>query len=290
MEMNKPRIGPANRETARSASAEPLRILRRGRGGQVLRRRRLRNGLLLAIPLCALAVLAGAAWGARRYVRHSPRFLLRRIEFSQTRYAPAGELRRVLQRHLGRNIFRLDPARLGGELEARRWVKRAVVKRVLPDGLFCAIEERVPRGLAALRDRIWLVDGDGVPIDPYGGQTQDYSLPIFTGVDERNPGRMRRQVARGVALVDYLQEEYPALAKEISEVDLTRDDRLDLRMNKGGTAVRLDPDNFGENLDRYLTLRDYLATDFGDGAYVDLRFKDRIAFRPLVASNGNRGD
>ena len=290
MELKPRRLATGSREAARSASAEPLRILRRGRGGQVLRRRRLRSGLLLAVPLCALVVLGGAAWGARQYVRHSPRFLLRRIEFSETRYAPSADLRKVLQRHLGRNIFRLDPARLGRDLEERRWVKRAVVKRLLPDGLFCAIEERVPRGLAALRDRVWLVDADGVPIDPYGGQTQDYSLPIFTGVDERNPGRMRTQIARGVALVEYLQDSYPALAKEVSEVDLARDDRLDLHMNKGGAAVRLDPVDFGENLDRYLTLRDYLATDFGDGAYVDLRFKDRIAFRPLVASNGNKGD
>lgn len=290
MDLRRARPSAGSRDASRSAGAEPLRILRRGRGGQVVRRRRFRGGLLLCLSLGALAVLGGAFYGARRYVRHSPRFLLRRIEFSQTRYAPAADLRRTLQRHLGRNLFRLDPARLGRDLETRRWVRRAVVKRVLPDGLFCAIEERVPRGLAFLRDRVWLVDGEGVPIDPYGGQARDYSVPIFVGVDQRNPARMRAQIRRGVALVEYLQGTYPALAKEISEVDLARDDRLDLHMNKGGAAVRLDPEDFGENLDRYLTLRDYLATDFGDGAYVDLRFKDRIAFRPLVASNENRGD
>ena len=58
-------------------------------------------------------------------------------------------------------------------------------------------------------------------------------------------------------------------------------------MNQRGPAVRLSPRDFGTNLDRYLTLRDYLATDFGDGAYVDLRFRDRIAFRPLVGAKGD---
>lgn len=288
--MKRTRASGGSLDAARTAHAEPLRILRRDRSGQVRRRRRYRGGLLLGASLAALALLGGAAYGARRYLTHSPRFLLRRIELSETRYAPASNLKAALQPHLGRNLFRLDPARLGRDLEARRWVKRAVVKRVLPDGLFCAIEERVPRGLALLRDRVWLVDGEGVPIDPYGGQAQDYSLPIFVGIDERHPARMRAQVRRGVALVEYLQGTYPALTKEISEVDLAREDRLDLHLNKGGAVVRLDPADFGENLDRYLTLRDYLATDFGDGAYVDLRFKDRIAFRPLVAANGNRGD
>lgn len=288
--MKRARASGRSQDAARAANAEPLRILRRDRSGQVRRRRRYRGALLLGASLGALALLSGASYGARRYLTHSPRFLLRRIELSETRYAPASNLMAALQPHLGRNLFRLDPARLGRDLEARRWVKRAVVKRVLPDGLFCAIEERVPRGLALLRDRVWLVDGEGVPIDPYGGQAQDYSLPIFVGIDERNPARTRAQVRRGVDLVAYLQGTYPALAKEISEVDLARDDRLDLHLNKGGAVVRLDPADFGENLDRYLTLRDYLATDFGDGAYVDLRFKDRIAFRPLVAANGNRGD
>ncbi len=288
--MKRARASGGSQDAARAANAEPPRILRRDRSGQVRRRRRYRGGLLLGAALGALALLGGAAYGARRYLTHSPRFVLRRIEISETRYAPASNLKAALQPHLGRNLFRLDPARLGRDLEARRWVKRAVVKRVLPDGLFCAIEERVPRGLALLRDRVWLVDGEGVPIDPYGGQAQDYSLPIFVGIDERHPARMRAQVRQGVALVEYLQGTYPALAKEISEVDLARADRLDLHLNKGGAVVRLDPADFGENLDRYLTLRDYLATDFGDGAYVDLRFKDRIAFRPLVAANGIRGD
>src|SRR3989442_10571037 len=48
------------------------------------------------------------------------------------------------------------------------------------------------------------------------------------------------------------------------------------RSNQGGPVVRLNPRDCGANLDRYLTLRNFLATDFGGGAYVDLRFKDRI--------------
>jgi cell division septal protein FtsQ len=188
---------------------------------------------------------------------------------------------------MGRNLFRLDPVRLGSDLEARRWVKRAIVKRVLPDGVFCAIEERVPKGLALLRDRVWLVDDEGVAIDPHGGQTQGYSYPILVGIDDRNGGHGREQMKLGVSLVAFLQETHPDLLREISEVDLSRDDRLELRMNQRGPAVRLSPRDFGTNLDRYLTLRDYLATDFGDGAYVDLRFRDRIAFRPLVGSKGD---
>ena len=136
--------------------AEPLRILRRDRSGALRKRRRGRGGAVLAALVLGTALLGGSAYGVRHYLTHSQRFRLRRVEFSETRYAPEGELRRSLSRAMGRNLFRLDPARLSLDLEARRWVKRAVVKRVLPDGIYCAIEERAPgaprpKGEAILR-------------------------------------------------------------------------------------------------------------------------------------------
>ena len=289
MRRARPAGGP--HDTGHAGHVESLRILRRVRSGQVRKRRRGRGALLAGAALTACAVLTGAAGAARHYLTHSPRFALRHVDFSETRYAPEEDLRRSLTRYVGRNLFRIDPTRLARDLESRRWVKRAVVKRVLPDGVFCAVEERVPRGLALLRDRVWLVDEEGVAIDPYGGPAQQrYSFPILVGIDDGNSGRARVQIRRGVQLIVYLEAEYPETAREISEVDLSRDDRLELRMNQGGPAVRLSPHDFGGNLERYLTLRNYLATDFGGGAYVDLRFKDRIAFRPLVASNAGKGD
>ena len=242
---------------------------------------------MLVAVLCCAVVLIGSLLGARHLVTHSKSFRLRRVEFSRTRYAPEPELRRALTRYMGKNLFRIDPARIGRDLEARRWVKRAVVKRILPDGVFCAIEERVPKGLALLRDRVWLVDDEGVAIDPQGAQSREYSYPILVGIDERSATRGQEQLKRGVALVGFLQETHPDLLRAVSEIDLSHDDRMELRMNQGGQAVRLNPRDFGENLDRYLTLREYLATDFGDGAYVDLRFRDRIAFRPLVEGKGD---
>ena len=288
MELKPLRPGPGSTDAARAGSdVEPLRILRRDRTGSVRKRRRARTGAVAAAVVLGAAALGASAWGARAYLMRSPRFRLRRVEFSETRYAPEGELRRTLQRSMGRNLFRIDPKLLARDLEARRWVKRAVVKRLLPDGVFCAIEERVPRGLALVHDRVWLVDDEGVAIDPYAGPTKDYSYPILIGLDERNVERARAQTQRGVRLVAWLQDAYPDLAKEISEIDLSHDDRIELHLNGGGPAVRLNPDDFGENLDRYLTLRGYLATDFGDGAYVDLRFRDRIAFRPRAAVKGD---
>ncbi|HEU4401034.1 MAG TPA: FtsQ-type POTRA domain-containing protein [Candidatus Polarisedimenticolia bacterium] len=262
------------------------RFLRRGRGAQVVRRRRargLRRALLSLSALFACGVVAGTLYAARYYLTHTEHLALRRFEFTGTAHAPEGDLRRALGRYRGRNLFTLDLDRMARDLAACRWVKSAVVKRVLPDTLFCAIEERTPRGLALLRGRVWLIDAEGATIDPLDARTREYSFPILTGLDEHDAARAQAQLARGVSLLAYLDEARPGFSPEISEIDMARDDRLDLRLNDGGPIVRLNPRDFGSNLDRYLTMRGYLATHFGDGAYVDLRFRDRIAFQPTLA-------
>lgn len=273
-------------DARRPAIPEPMPFLRRAQSEQVRRNRRgraLRRRLTALAALFGAGLLAGGAYAGRLYLTRSPRFALRRIELSPTRHALEADLRRVVERYRGRNLFVLDLPRIERDLAACRWVKRATAKRVLPDGVFCAVEERTPRGLALLRGRVWLVDADGTAIDVYGERTREYSFPIFTGIDERDPSRAAVQAARGAALLDDLDRTHPGLTPEISEIDLARDDRIDLHMNEGGPVVRLNPEAFGTNLDRYLALRDYLTTNFGDGDYVDLRFRDRIAFQPLMA-------
>lgn len=269
----------------RPAPLESPAFLRREQSEQVRRSRRrriVRRRLALAGILFTAGLVAGTFYVARQYLFHSPRFALRTIEFSETRHAPAAELRRAVDRYRGRNLFALDLARMERDLVACRWVKRATIKRMLPDGLFCAVEERVPRGLALLRGRVFLMDEEGVAIDAYGEKTREYSFPIFTGIDERDDGRAALQASRGVALLDELETRHPGLAADISEIDLGRDDRIELHMNDAGPVVRLNPRDFATNLERYLAMRDYLSTNFGDAAYVDLRFRDRISFLPLV--------
>jgi cell division septal protein FtsQ len=266
---------------------EPVSPFLRRSQDERLRGRRRRRRTLRLLPLAgiaaALAALAGAAWCVQYWLTHSPRFDVSRIAFTSTEHAAAADLKRAGDVARGRNIFRLDLDALGTEIEKVRWVRHATVKRVLPDRLFCAIEEREAAGLALLRGRVQMIDSDGAPIDLYTAAAGKLSMPIFTGLDDRKADRARDQVARGFDFLRWLDETHKGLAREISEIDLSRDDRLVLTMNGGGPPVRINPQEYGANLDEWLQMRDWLATHFGGGAYVDLRFRDRIAFQPAQA-------
>src|SRR5207249_1125961 len=139
----------------------------------------------------------------------------------------------IAERSRGRNIFTEDLGRLEADLEKVRWVKSATVKRVLPDRILCAIEEYEPRGLALLRGRVQLIDENGTAIDAYGGSATGWSTPIFTGLDEIRTSHALQQVARGFDLLRWMGTSHPGLAEEISEIDLSHDDRIALTMNSG---------------------------------------------------------
>ena len=259
--------------------------LRRSQEERLRRTRGIRRARLIlpaAVVLAGTAGLAGLGYAARWYLLHSSRFNVAKVAVTKTGHAPQAELKRIADKARGRNIFKLDLTRLAGDLEKVRWVKTAQLRRVLPDRVMVAIEERVPRGLALFRGRVSLIDEEGAPIDLYTGAGEFADFPIFTGLDDARPERARLQVSRGFAFLVYLEETHPGFVGEISEIDLGREDRIALTLNGGGPLVRIHPTDHGNNLDRWLEMRDWLQAHLGTGAYVDLRFHDRIAWQPMT--------
>lgn len=269
------------------------RFLRLTRNEQVRKRRRnqslLRGATWAGVHLGSLALVGLAAWGAYQYLTHSERFAVRRILISGSPSAPPSQLKTVTEKAMGRNIFAADLRAMQGRLESQSWIKVATVKRRIPDALLIQVEERVPEVLVRIGSALYLADAEGVLLDRFGPRYADYDFPILTGLDRAGRETLKRKVARGAALVSFLYRTRPELADQVSEVDLSRDDSLDVRLNDGSAPLRLSPDAFGLNLDNYLAVRNYLAANYGKVEYVDLRWKDRITILPAAERSTQNG-
>ena len=81
----------------------------------------------------------------------------------------------------------------------------------------------------------------------------------------------------------------PAFARQVSQIDLSRDDGLELRLSNGEPPIRLNPNQYGLNLDNYLAIRNLIDSNYGRIQYVDLRWKDRISIMPAAGRSSKHG-
>ena len=267
-------------------SSTDERFLRLTKNEQVRKRRRARSCLRAAawagVHLVVAGVVALAAWGGHHYLTHSERFRVEKVLWMGGEYASEKELRKVTRPLEGRNIFSADLDALQAKLEAQPWIKTARAKRRIPDALLVQIEERVPEVLVKVRDAVYLADGEGVLLDRFGPEYADYDFPILTGLDRFGRDTLKRKIQKGAAFVNFLYRTRPQFADQVSELDLEDDEDVDIRLNDGGPPLRANPDSPGLNLDNYLAVRNYIASNYGDVEYVDLRWKDRITILPAA--------
>ena len=100
-------------------------------------------------------------------------------------------------------------------------------------------------------------------------------------MDTDSSGRdERRRRSRVLEQLQQLQRTSGEFATRISELDLSRTDRVGLRTSDGGPTILLDPDHVDQNIHPFLELRDAIRHRVGTASYIDLRWRDRISVMP----------
>ena len=126
---------------------------------------------------------------------------------------------------------------------------------------------------------VYVVDDGGFVMGPVGPELP-YDLPLLTGLDHLQGSALEGALARGVGLLMTLHRSQTAWARGISEIDLSRPDRVVVSRVDDTAEILLDPDEIERNLDAYLALKPMIARKVGPGGRVDLRWNRRIAILP----------
>lgn len=236
---------PARRDrSAKSSSA----------GGGTLRT------VLAYLPLASkilLAVVAGVLlFAGYRAAASASFFEARTIDLNPTTRASADEIKRVVRRAAAQTgVWRIDLAAVSAELERVPWVRRAIVSRVLPDGLRVRVTERTP--LAVVRTSsgkfVW-VDEDAVTLN---AMSPTDKMPIFfiRGWDEAETDAARAANRERIQKYQELSRDWEAagLSERISEVDLA--DLQDVRVQLAGDDSQIEVRFLGQkNISSHLRL------------------------------------
>jgi cell division septal protein FtsQ len=257
---------------------------------QRIRRSRARRRALARLVqgakwLGGLTAAAALLSGAMAWLLTSPQLAVHTIQVEGAARVPAEDILAAAEIPLGINILRLDPAAVRARLEALPHIRRAEIVRELPNRVTILVEERRPFTLVHAGRLHWLDEEARL----LGEEREAVAAPapIISGLSEEELRSMRSapgpRVQAAMALVRALLRSGPALAAEISEIDMSRREGPVLYTLEG-IEVRLGTEQWDERLARLEGVLTKLAAQSGSAVTaVDLRFRDQV-----VLQNGGR--
>jgi cell division septal protein FtsQ len=269
------------------------RAIRRSQRRRGLRRR----ALLLGAQIAALGTLCLLARQAQLWCLSAPLFEVRSIAVRGNQRARTADLLALASYVPSTNIFRVDLGRLRADLQRSPWVLSASFRRDLPNALEITVEERKPAAIVRFEGAAWLIDATGRRLAPFGPDVVEFEYPVLVGVEGLPRPEAVRRIRAGAGAIGALTAAMPDFAERISELDLSEPDRIAARLSDGSPLLYLDAHEPLRNIENYMTIRPLIARtlaerelpDPGGIAYIDLRFRGRIAVMPREASGEEPG-
>lgn len=254
------RVASAGRGRSSGVVQKPARrgASTRARGGAL----RAVLGYMPLVGKVLLAIIAGLLiFAGYRAAASASFFEARRVDIAGTSRASADDIKTVVSRAAAKTgVWRADLQAISAEVEKLPWVRKAVVSRVLPDGLRVRVTERVPRAVVrtSVGKLIW-VDEDAVSL---GQMSPTDQMPEFfiRGWDESDTKEARAENRQRVQRYLEMSREWGTLglSERVSEVNLgdLRDVRAQLAGDDAHIEVRLGGENFGKRLKQALEVLD----------------------------------
>ena len=202
---------------------------------------------------------------------------IREVEVASPNETVKNHIRGMTQGMTWGNILLLDISRVQKNLAAYAWVKNVQVRKIFPSALTIDVTARTPAALMK-KEITLLIDGEGVALEPADPSAYP-GLPLL--FDERNfiqdaPEKLRLAWECLKALPD---EE----KSSVESLDLSDAENVILQFRGSPTKIKLGAADFGRNLSDYKKNIAHLESEHGVLEYIDLRFPDRVYFKPLKA-------
>jgi cell division septal protein FtsQ len=190
------------------------------------------------------------------------------------------DLEKRLEDLKGQNILLLPLDNYVDRIENHPRVRRASLRRILPNQVVCEVEEREPVALV-FTGRFLEVDGEGMILGE-DRLTPLLDLPIISGIERRavEEGKICQDPRLRDALVtlDYCKRFGGRFAEEISELRISSGG-LSIVSLKENSTLLLGNTDYENRLEKYFLLKNSIESDERSAKLIDLRFADQIVLR-----------
>ena len=212
-----------------------------------------------ALRIAAIAIVCLLVVVVYRAAASASFFQIKKVETKGASRASVQDIQAAVRRDVSETgVWRADLQAISAHLESLPWVRKAIVTRVLPDGIRVRITERQPRAVVRTSSgRFMWVDDDAVYL---GEMAPTDQIPSFflRGWSEEQNGQAENRAR--VAKFLELQKEWEAqgVSERVSEVNVMdlHDVRAQLAGDDSQIEVRLGSQEQGARLQKALTVLD----------------------------------
>lgn len=207
----------------------------------------------LAGVVMVVAIGGTVAWGARHYVKTSPRFAVTDVSVSGAKRRTADELSSTAGIAKGQNVFSVDLDKAQERLLGDPWIAQASLARQLPGTLLLQVVEREAAGIVTSGPETYLVTREGVIIKRIeAGDPSD--LHVVTGIAQSELMDDREGATRTIrkALDLAFDYDHSSLASHspLQEVHVEQNGEMTLTIGKSAVALHMGAGPYRKKLDQ----------------------------------------
>ncbi|HKV36782.1 MAG TPA: FtsQ-type POTRA domain-containing protein [Pyrinomonadaceae bacterium] len=212
-----------------------------------------------ALRIAAIAIVCLLVVVVYRAAASASFFQIKKVETKGTSRASVQDIQAAVRRDVSETgVWRADLQAISAHLESLPWVRKAIVTRVLPDGIRVRITERQPRAVVRTSSgRFMWVDDDAVYLGEMAPTDQMPSFFLRGWSEEQNA--QKENIARVSKFLE-LQKEWEAqgVSERVSEVNVMdlHDVRVQLAGDDSQIEVRLGSQEQGARLQKALAVLD----------------------------------
>lgn len=221
-----------------------------------------------------IVAMFGAGVWAYRQTQSDARFAVRKIQITGAVHTSRTAIDAITRRYVGLNLFKIDIARVQGDLRSLAWIQRIEIEKRVPDTLRINVVERTPVALVNRHGALQYVDAAGVITGELSPAIGDSDLPVVDTTDAS-------ELTRTVAFIEQVHRSDPAIYSRIGEVRPVAPRGFAIFDRELAATVYANAEDISAKWrDFYSIVR---AEKLGHASlrYADLRFADRIVICPV---------
>lgn len=238
--------------------------------GKLVRAMAVLRTVLGAVLVIGVAV--SISWGARRYVRESPRFALRNVTVAGLQHRTEAEIIERAGLVVGQNLFAVELDEVRGRLAADPWLKDVALSRRLPGTIAVEVTERQAAAMVIVGETSYLATREGEIFKRLeAGDPVDF--PVISGMTAEAIAEDRENAFAEVKRALDLAAEYaesPLGAKApLEQVHVADHGALTLVIGKGGLSLSLGKPPFRRRLEQAARVVNELERRLGPKALTE---------------------